>query len=73
MVDTLSGVPRIPPGMVPLQQAARELGISRVTIHRWIRDGKLKSYEADGVRYTLLNRAELEDFLRRGVREKKRS
>lgn len=50
---------RIPPGYLTLDQAVEETGVSRRSLFRWIRHRKLRSYQAGGVRNTLIKRDDL--------------
>lgn len=60
-VDTLTRVaPQIPPGLIPLVDAARERGVTRRTLERRVAEGKLRTYDIPGIRKTLLSRTEVE-------------
>jgi hypothetical protein len=47
------------PDLVPLQKAAATYGVSRVTLHRYIKDGKLQAFGRAGDRQTYLDSAEV--------------
>lgn len=46
-----------------ISEAAKELGVTRQTISRWIRDGKLEAEQVG--REKLINKKSLERFLRK--------
>ena len=47
------------PDLVPIQEAAAEFGLNRVTLHRLIRQGKLTRYKAAVRNKTFVDRVEL--------------
>ena len=49
---------------MPLQDAARELGINPATLYRYLKDGRLRSYQVAFDRRTFLDRDELERLRR---------
>ncbi|MHB8689008.1 MAG: helix-turn-helix domain-containing protein [Candidatus Dormibacteraceae bacterium] len=46
--------------LIPLQDAARELGVNPATLYRYLKAGKLRSYDIAFDRRTFLDREELE-------------
>ena len=40
--------------LINLTKASRFLGVSRMTIHRWIKSGKLKTHRIGGMPYVAL-------------------
>ena len=55
--------PRTGAGLVSVEQAAQQLGISRHTLRTWLRLRRLPFYRCG--RRVVLDRADLEHFLRR--------
>ena len=48
------------PDLIPIREAAKEFGIHRVTLHRYIRMGKLKAHRRRGFdRRTYVDRDEI--------------
>ena len=47
------------PEIVSVDEAARELGLSRTTIFKFLREGKVARYRREGDRRTLVDRNEL--------------
>jgi predicted site-specific integrase-resolvase len=50
--------------LIPLEQAATEFGVNRVTIYRYLRDGRLRRYKRAMDRKTYVDRAQLMRLLR---------
>lgn len=51
--------------LIPLQSAADKYGLNRVTLHRWLKDGKLIRYRAEaGDRRTYIDVSELEKLVK---------
>lgn len=46
------------PDLIPLQQAAQEFGVDRVTLHRYIKPGRLTPYKRAMDRRTYVDRAQ---------------
>ena len=49
----------MPDDVIPVDVAAREHGLHRDTIFKWLREGRLQRYRAVGERRTLVSRSEL--------------
>jgi excisionase family DNA binding protein len=47
------------PDLVPIRDAAEEFGVHRVTLHRYIRQGKITGYRGGLDTRTLVDREEL--------------
>ena len=51
------------PSLIPLDDAAKKVGIDRTTIYRWIRQGRLKRYKGGiGDSRTYVDLAELREL-----------
>jgi len=54
-LSTIHGVPDI----ISVDEAARALGLSRTTVFKFLRQGKLARYRREGDKRTLVDRQEL--------------
>ena len=55
---------RVPAEYWTVPEAARIADVTRETIHRWIKAGRLKSYKIAGIQPTLVRRDALEQLLK---------
>lgn len=49
--------------MLKVAEVAERLNVARSTVHRWIKDGKLKAVSPEGVKLIRIPESELEKFL----------
>jgi excisionase family DNA binding protein len=57
-------------GYLTVGEAAKTLGVSRSTLRNWDKAGKLKPYRHPVNGYRLYNRKELEELLKKVMRNK---
>lgn len=56
--------------MHTINEIARELSVSRRTVHEWIANGELKAFHLGGKRLTRIWERDLARFVRRGRAKK---
>jgi excisionase family DNA binding protein len=55
---------RVPDDYWTVPQAAKLAGVTRETVHRWIKAGRLKAFKIAGIQPTLVRRDALAELLK---------
>jgi excisionase family DNA binding protein len=50
--------------LISVDAAARQFGVGRTTLFRWLEQGRLDRYHRSGDRHTLIDRGQLADIMR---------